>query len=219
MRFSAAVSLCVRHSQKLNQSLTIAVTSQKLIHRCLSLVLRSFSYTLRSFNYTKESSRPTPQCWQQQQQDPRRGYQAWHSRKTYECESIKSENSEYPGRRAAPGYTWPGGGLPWLLEKFRNFPLIIFGLLFHGCPVRPHFGGSQQLKRSYVVLRLRGGGISTWKKRVGEFASWGVGGNKNLDFMEDVGEGKKNGMDLEMEKWTRIISQPTMSLNETYLRP
>jgi hypothetical protein len=37
-----------------------------------------------------------------------------------------------------------------------------------------------------------------------------VGGNKNLDFMEDVGEGKKNGMDLEMEKWTRIISQPTM---------
>jgi hypothetical protein len=33
MRFSAAVSLCVRHSQKLNQSLTIAVTSQKLIHR------------------------------------------------------------------------------------------------------------------------------------------------------------------------------------------
>ena len=43
-----------------------------------------------------------------------------------------------------------------------------------------------------------------------------MGGNKNLDFMEDVGEGKKNGMDLEMEKWTRIISQPTMSLNETY---
>jgi hypothetical protein len=98
----------------------------------------------------------------------------------------------------------------------RNFPLIILGLLFHGCPVRLHIEGSLQLKRCEVVIRLRGGGLP--KKRVGEFASWGVGGKKDPDFVEDVGQGRqlKDGRDPAMEKWIADDPYNKPTDDETY---
>ncbi len=79
--------------------------------------------------------------------------------------------------------------------------MIVFVLLFCGFPVRLHIRGSFQIQKCESVIRLRGGGIP--KKRVGEFASWGVGGKKDPDFVEDVGQGRKlkDGRDPEMEKW------------------
>ena len=72
------------------------------------------------------------------------------------------------------------------------------------------------MKRCEVVIRLRGGGLP--KKRVGEFASWGAGGKKDPDFVEDVGQGRqlKDGRDPAMEKWIADDPYNKPTDDETY---
>ena len=91
-----------------------------------------------------------------------------------------------------------------LSSKLERFCLIALGLLCLTCRVEQT--NHPRLPTNYKILRLRGGRLP--KQRIGEFASWGMAGNREKaeHMEEDIGEGRplrEGKEDPEMDKWMK----------------